>query len=68
MKNRWAVKRENAWRNEEWIVNTIGDEGAKSISESLKINTTLKELTLRSEEKISSEKRKRGMNEEMKNE
>ena len=29
-----------------WTANYIGDEGAKKISESLKINTTLTELDL----------------------
>ncbi len=29
-----------------WIVNKIGDEGAQSLSEALKINTTLTSLNL----------------------
>ena len=43
-------------RNEKWIDNQIGDEGAKRISESLKINTSLTELNLESDEKIWNEK------------
>ena len=39
-------------RNEKWIDNDIGDEGAKAISESLKINTSLTKLDLGSDEKI----------------
>ena len=33
-----------------WIVNNIGDSGARMISESLKTNTTLTELYLTSDE------------------
>ena len=42
-------------RNEKWIGNYIGDEGAKRISESLKINTSLTKLNLRGDEKIRNE-------------
>ena len=42
-----------------WIDNQIGSEGAKTISESLKINTSLTFLDLRSEEKIRNEKERR---------
>ena len=45
----------------EWIDNEIGDEGAKRISESLKINTSLTELYLGREEKIRKEKRENKM-------
>ena len=38
-------------RNEKWIDNEIGVEGAKSISESLKINTSLTKLDLSCDEK-----------------
>ena len=38
-------------RSEKWIANGIGDEGAKSISESLKINTSVTSLNLESDEK-----------------
>ena len=38
-------------RNDKWIDNQIGDEGAKTISESLKINTSLTTLFLESDEK-----------------
>ena len=42
----------------EWIGNEIGYEGAKTISESLKINTSLTKLILGSDEKIRNEKEK----------
>ena len=40
-----------------WIDNWIGYEGAKTISESLKINTSLTSLNLRCDEKIRNENR-----------
>ena len=43
----------------EWIGNQIGYEGAKTISESLKINTSLTELSLGGDEKIWNEKERR---------
>ena len=49
-------REEKMKRNEKWIDNDIGDEGAKAISESLKINTSLTELNLWSDEKIRNEK------------
>mgnify|MGYP004504399843 CR=1 FL=1 len=39
--------------------NGIGDEGAKSMSEMLKSNTTLTSLNLRCEEEWKTEKEKR---------
>ena len=42
-----------------WIGNKIGCEGAKSISESLKINTSLTSLNLYGDEKIIMKKVKR---------
>ena len=42
-------------RNDKWIDNQIGDEGAKTISESLKINTSLTSLNLGGDEKIRHE-------------
>ena len=45
--------------NEKWIANKIGYEGAKSISESLKINTSLTLLFLNGDEKIIMKKVKR---------
>ena len=39
--------------------NGIGDEGAKALSEVLKVNTTLKSLTLNSEEEKREERKKR---------
>ena len=46
-----------------WIGNQIGAEGAKSIIESLKINTSLTELDLGGDEK--GKRRKRSWNERM---
>ena len=43
-----------------WIDNRIGDEGAKSLSESLKINTSLTTLDLWSDEKIWNEEERIG--------
>ena len=43
-------------RNEKWTGNEIGDEGAKTISESLKINTSLTELVLSCDEMMWNEK------------
>ena len=37
--------------NEIWTDNEIGDEGARMISEGLKINSTLTKLNLESDEK-----------------
>ena len=39
----------NKWK---WTANKIGDEGAKKISESLMINTTLTKLNLNSDDNI----------------
>ena len=44
---------EKKWK---WIDNRIGNEGAKTIGESLKINTSLTSLDLRCDEKIRNEK------------
>ena len=41
------------------IGNEIGDEGAKSMSETLKVNTTLTELFLSGEEEKNEEKGER---------
>ena len=41
-----AIKWDEWNDNEQWIGNEIGGEGAKAISESLKINTSLTELNL----------------------
>lgn len=38
--------------------NEIGDKGAKTLSEALKVNTTLKTLNLASEEERGKRKRK----------
>ena len=46
-----------------WTVNRIGDSGASKISESLKINTTLTELNLGSDE-IRNKNEKQKKNEE----
>ena len=50
----------------EWIDNQIGYEVAKTISESLKINTSLTELNLTCDDKIRNEKENKWK--EMKNE
>ena len=41
----------NEMINEIWTANNIGDEGARMISEALKINSTLTKLNLRCDEK-----------------
>ena len=43
----------------EWKENNIGPEGVKSLSESLKINTTLTELNLNGDDNIKESNRKR---------
>ena len=54
---------EKKWK---WIGNQIGSEGAKTIRESLKINTSLTTLDLYGDEKIRNEEVKRmKRNEEM---
>ena len=45
-------------------VNKIGDEGAKALSEMLKVNTTVTSLDLGGEEEERSEKRKKKRKEE----
>ena len=47
-----------------WIDNEIGVEGGKTISETLKINTSLTELYLGGDEKIWNEKERRNEKEE----
>ncbi len=44
--------------SEEWIGNQIGDEGTKSISESLKINSSLTKLNMLSDKKMYEMKRR----------
>ena len=62
MKNRENKKK----RNEKWVGNQIGSEGAKTISESLKINTSLTELYLDCDEKDKKWKeREKNKSEEM---
>ena len=46
-------------KRKKWIDNGIETEGAKSLSESLKINTSLTELDLGGDEKIRNERMKR---------
>ena len=61
---RWRGERE---RERKWIDNKIGKNGAKSISESLKINTSLTALDLGGYEKIlCDEKEMKWKNEEKK--
>ena len=60
VKKRYEIKkRQIEWKEmKEWIDNEIGDEGAKSISETLKINTSLTELNLWSDENVMNENEK----------
>ncbi len=39
-------KREKKWKEMKWIDNEIGNEGAQTLSETLKINTSLTSLNL----------------------
>ena len=55
-------------RNDKWIDNRIEKEGAKSLSESLMINTSLTELDLGCDEKIWNEKWRENNEKEMINE
>ena len=48
-------------RNDKLIGNQMGDEGAETISESLKINTSLTSLYLYGDEKIRNEKERMKM-------
>ncbi len=50
-KKKKKKKKKNEKPKREQTDNTIGDEGASAIGESLKINTTLTELDLYSDEK-----------------
>ena len=52
------AKRMRKKRMKKWIVNQIEHEGAKTIGESLKINTSLTELDLGSDEKIRNKREK----------
>ena len=56
-------KWEKEMKMKKWIVNYIGDEGAKRISESIKINTSLTKLYLGSDEKIRNENEREVINE-----
>ena len=54
------MKKEKNKRNEGWVTgNTIGTEGAKSMSEMLKTNTTLTSLNLGSEEEWKRERERK---------
>ena len=46
-------EKEMKWKK--WIGNIIGNEGAKRISESLKINTSLTELNMNGDEEMRNE-------------
>ena len=48
-------------RKDKWIGNYIRNEGAKALSESLKINTSLTSLRLYSDKKIRNEKEREEM-------
>ena len=58
VEKKWNEKEEKKWKWKKWIGNEIGIEGAKEISESLKINTSLTELNLEGDEKIRNEKQR----------
>ena len=60
-KDKKKKKKERIKWNDKWIDNQIGNEGAKSISESLKINTSLTALDLGGDEKIRNEKERMKM-------
>ena len=63
-KEKWNERREKERdKTEKWIGNKIGYEGAKTISESLKINTSLTSLDLGSDEKNMKWKWKKKWNE-----
>ena len=49
-KNKQGKREGNENEMNKWTDNKIGDSGASKISESLKVNATLTELDLRSEE------------------
>ena len=49
-KNKNEKEKVNENEMNKWTENDIGDEGASKISESLKVNTTLTELNLNSDE------------------
>ena len=55
-KEKWN-ENEMKWKMKKWIANQIGYEGAKTISESLMINTSLTSLDLGCDEKIWNEMR-----------
>ena len=61
-------KKEIGTKDEQWTGNEIGAEGAKAISEALKINTTLTLLDLNSDDKIVVERNKERKKKEMNNE
>ena len=52
-------KKENEKTNKRMADNEIGDEGAKGISELLRVKNSLKELYLRSEKKRKGTEEKR---------
>ena len=54
-------KRESRNEMKEWIGNEIGTEGAKTISESLKINTSLTSLNLGCDEEDKKRRRENKM-------
>ena len=51
-------KEKKDMKMKKWIGNKIGYEGAKTISESLKINTSLTKLNLKGDKKIRNENEK----------
>ncbi len=54
---KWREEKWKEKKNEKkWIGNEIGNEGAKSLSETLKINTSLTSLNLACDEKEMKER------------
>ena len=51
--------KEKKEENEYWTDNKIGAEGAKAISETMKINTTLTSLDLGGDDKIEKERNRK---------
>ena len=63
------MKKRKWWSEmKQWIGNEIGTEGAKTISESLKTNTSLTSLNLFSDEMIRNGKEKMKRENEKRNE
>ncbi len=60
-RNEGDRRNENEWKWKKWIDNEIGPEGAKTLSEALKINTSLTSLTLYCDENETKWKKREEM-------